>query len=55
MAEEVIPKPGWMMNLSDRNLTDTEESILSKGPRYAITSKVNPVDFAASVEVALQE
>ena len=40
--------------MSDRNIAEAEESILSKGPRYATTPKVNPIDLAAPVEDALQ-
>ena len=55
MAKEFIPKPEWIVDLSDGKLTDAEESILSKDPRYAITPRVNPVGFAAPIEATLQE
>ena len=40
--------------MSDRNLTEAEKSILSKGPKFAVTPKMNPINFAAPVESALQ-
>ena len=44
----------WVVNLSDRKLTADEEALLSKGPKYALTPRVNPIDFAAPLETAMQ-
>ena len=41
------------MNLSKHKLSEAEKSILSKGPRYAKTTKIDTVVFAAPVECAL--
>ena len=43
-----------MVNFSDRQLSTTEKAVLSKGPRFAVSPKVNAVDIAAPVEAALQ-
>ena len=42
------------MNLSDRKFSDAEESILSKGPRYATTPKIRTIDIVAPMEAALR-
>ena len=47
-------RPSWVVNLSDRQLSTTEKAVLSKGPRFAVSPKVNAVDIAAPVEAALQ-
>ena len=47
-------RPQWIVNLSKRKLSHNEESVLSKGPRYAITPQVNAIDFVAPIEAALQ-
>ena len=47
-------RPQWIVNLSKRKLSHDEESVLSKGPRYAITPQVNAIDFVAPIEAALQ-
>ena len=39
--------------MSDRKLTAAEEAILQKGPKYATTPRINPIDFAAPIESAL--
>ena len=62
MNEKRIPTAGcgnkvcqsaWVVNLSDRKLTAAEEAILQKGPKYATTPRINPIDFAAPIESAL--
>ena len=47
-------RSSWVVNLSDRQLSTTEKAVLSKGPRFAVSPKVNAVDIAAPVEAALQ-
>ena len=43
-----------MINLSDHKLTPAQESILAKGPKFAPTPRIDPVDIAAPIETALQ-
>ena len=43
----------WIVNLSGRKLTTTEETILRKGPKYKTTSKINIIDFAGRIDSAL--
>ena len=47
-------RPGWIVNLSSRQLSAEEESVLAKGPKYAIVPTLNSIDFAAPIESALQ-
>ena len=42
------------LNLSNHKLSTTEEAVLAKGPKYAVTPKTNPIDIAAPIEAALQ-
>ena len=46
-------KQAWIVNLSDRKFSEAEESILSKGPRYATTPKIRAIDIAAPMEATL--
>ena len=52
--EELNLRPSWLINLSKKELTETEETILSKGLNFAGTQKINKVDFLAPIEGALQ-
>ena len=47
-------RPSWVVNLSNKNLTNTEEMILSKGPSYAITQKINKIDIVTPIGSALK-
>ena len=47
-------RPSWIVNLSDRKLSKEEESLLVKGPKFAVTPKLNKMDIIAPVEAALQ-
>lgn len=40
-------RPQWIFNLMKRKLSQDEELLLSKGPRYAIIPVVKPVNFVA--------
>ena len=53
-AHEVELRPSWLVNLSKKDLTAEQKAVLSKGPTFAITPKVNAVDFAAPIEAAMQ-
>ena len=52
--EQVNLRPTWLINLSKKNLSDAQKEVLSKGPQFAITPRINPVDLAAPIEAALQ-
>ena len=46
----------WVINLSDTPLTPAQESLLSKGPNYAIAPKNPPnVDYIATIETVCQK
>ena len=47
-------KNTWVVNLSDHQLTEEETSVLEKGPKFAITPRVNRTDIIAPIEAALQ-
>ena len=51
---DVNLRPSWVVNLSNHKLSTTEEAVLAKGPKYAVTPKINPIDIAAPIEAALQ-
>ena len=50
---DVNLRPSWVVNLSNHKLSTTEEAVLAKGPKYAVTPKINPIDIAAPIEAAL--
>ncbi len=52
--EELNLRPTWLINLSKKDLTDTQKKVLSRGPNFAVAPKINPIDIAAPVEAALQ-
>ena len=50
-----LPSKRWLfINLSKKELTDVQKSVLSKGPQFAIAPKINAVDIAAPIEAAFQ-
>ena len=63
LSKEIIginEKPGdvnfrqsWVVNLSNHKLSTTEKAVLAKGPKFAVTPKINPIDIAAPIEAAL--
>ena len=42
------------MNLSKKDLTEEQKIVLSKGPGFAVTPKVNATDFVTPIEAAMQ-
>ena len=51
---ELNLRPSWIVNMSDRKLSEAEESILSKGPKYAVTPRIRAMDIVAPMEAALR-
>ena len=52
MTDTDIDTNRWVMNLSDRQISDDERSILSKGLNFTITSTTFPVEeIIAGTEV----
>ena len=50
---EVINKDNWVVNISKRKLTDSEERLLQKGAGFAIAEKEIPYDdYITSTEIA---
>ena len=47
-------RPSWVINLSNHKLSTTEEAVLAKGTKYAVTPKIDPNDIATPIEAALQ-
>ena len=46
----------WIINLSNTPLTQSQESLLSKGPNYAITPENSPnLDYITAIETACQK
>ena len=43
-----------VVNLSNHKLSTTEEAVLTNGPKYAVTPKINLIDIAAPIEAGLQ-
>ena len=52
-SDDMDLRPSWVVNLSERKLTEAEESILAKGPKFATTPRIDPIDFAAPIEAAI--
>ena len=44
----------WVHNMSKRKLSEAEKKLLPQGPRFAVTPKLNALDFAAPIEAAMQ-
>ena len=53
-TEEESLRPSWVINLSKKNLTETEQRVLSKGPGFATVPKFSTIDIAAPIEAGLQ-
>ena len=51
---DVNLRSSWVVNLCNHKLSTTEGAVLAKGPKYAVTPKINPVDIAAPIEAAPQ-
>ena len=55
MTDTDIDTNRWVMNLSDRQISDEKQSILSKGLNFAITSTTLPVEeIIVSTEVVVK-
>ena len=52
-VSELNLRQSWVKNLSKRELTSAEVSVLSKGPHFALVPKVYAINFAAPIEGAL--
>uniref|UniRef100_A0AA85KD39 Uncharacterized protein n=1 Tax=Trichobilharzia regenti TaxID=157069 RepID=A0AA85KD39_TRIRE len=50
-----VTKANWIVNLSDRKLTEAEESVLMKGMNFNISNKrLKPEDIIPVIETALE-
>ena len=54
-SESIVDKDKWIVNLSDKQLSDNEQSLLIKGMKFAITPKHIPKEeIIAKVESSLK-
>ena len=47
-------RPTWLINLSKKNLTNTQKQVLSKGPGFAAVPRISMIDIVAPIEAGLQ-
>ena len=47
-------RPAWVLKMSKGELTMAEQTVLSKGPKFAITPSLKAIGFAAPLEAGLK-